>query len=529
VAFSFLSRIRNNVLTTGVGFAIGGAASAAFEPPLRELSYELESLVTNRVLSPAELAEAVIRGLYQMDSAAEEAAKTGYNAERFQTLVNLSGNPPGVQELLELWRRGKIDEGDVDRGIKQGRTRTEWLPALKSLRYSHLTPNEAASYAARGLIDDDYARHEARIGGLEPERYEILRRAAGNPPGPGETLQLLNRGEFTEAEARAALHDAGIRAEYVDPILGLRNQIPGAQDVVRFALREVYDAAIVAKYRMLEGFPEEADADARKAGIDRDTMLKYWAAHWTLPSRTQGYEMLHRGIITEAELTQLLRADDVMPGWISNLIDLAYSPLTRVDVRRMYRDGVLNKAEVVRSYKDLGYNQENATRLAEWVSTQKTITEREFTKAEIVQLYEARTMPKTEAEASLTQLGYDAQEIEYILALADYRRDKARRTKAINVTKGRYLARQITDVEASNRLDEMGVPATERDDLIDEWSWILQESPKMLTEAQMRGAWNKGLVSEGDYIAHLAALGYDEKSRGLLVSLYRKKSATVEP
>lgn len=521
MAFSFLARIRNNVLTTGVGYGIGGAAAAAFEPPLRELSYELEQLMTNRVLSPAELAEAVIRGLVQMDAAREEASKTGLNTERFDTLVGLSGNPPGVQELLELWRRGEIDEAAVDKGIRQGRTRTEWLAALKKLRHAFFSPQQAASFAARGLMGEAEARREAEVSGLQPERYEILRRASASAPAPGEILDLLNRGEIAEPEARRALRDHGLRNEYLDNVLALRNQIPNAPDVVRFALREVYNPALVAKYRMLEGFPAEAEVDARRAGLDRETMLKYWAAHWTLPSRTQGYEMLHRAIISKDELTDLLRADDVMPGWIEPLIDLAYSPLTRVDVRRMYRDGVLTKAEVKRAYLDLGYSDENAGRLAEWVSTQKTAVERDFSKNEVVALYQSRTMPEAEARNNLETLGYDAAETNYILRLADYRRDKATRTRAINVTRGRFLARQITEIEASNRLDEMGVPAPERDDLIDEWSWTLAESPKMLTEPQMRAAWKKDIVSEADYLAHLAALGYDEKSRTILVSLYR--------
>lgn len=521
MAFNFLTRIKNSVLTTGVGYAIGGAASAAFEPPLRELQYELEELFTNRVLTPETLAAAVIRGLIEEGEAASEAASTGIDGERFSALVGLAGNPPGLQELLELWRRGKISEADVDRGVRQGQTRTEWLPALKELRYDRLTPNQAASFAARGIMAEDAAAKEALLGGLEPGRFELLQRASANPPGAGEILQLVNRGDLSEGEARSALRDTGLRQEYIDPVLGLRAQIPGAQDVVRFALREVYNPALVSRYRMLEGFPVQAQADATKAGIDPTTMQKYWAAHWTLPSRTQGYEMYHRSIITRGELEDLLRADDVMPGWIDGLIDLAYNPLTRVDVRRMYRDGVLSKKDVTRAYLDLGYSQENAERLSEWVSTQKTVTEREFTKAEVVSLYEARTMPKGEASENLQELGYDVDETNYILALADYRRDKARRNKAINVTKGRYLARQITETEASNRLDEMGIPGPERDELIDEWTWQLQESPKMLTEPQMRAAWKKDLVSEGDYVTHLMLLGYDDKAAGLLVALYR--------
>ena len=52
--------------------------------------------------------------------------------------------------------------------------------------------------------------------------------------------------------------------------------------------------------------------------------------------------MLHRGVIDTAELDMLLRAQDVMPFWRDRLTAIAYRPLTRVDVRRMYKQGVLN-------------------------------------------------------------------------------------------------------------------------------------------------------------------------------------------
>ncbi|GAH93918.1 unnamed protein product, partial [marine sediment metagenome] len=41
--------------------------------------------------------------------------------------------------------------------------------------------------------------------------------------------------------------------------------------------------------------------------------------HWSLPSPSQGFEMLHRGVIDEAELNMLLRALDIMPFWREKL------------------------------------------------------------------------------------------------------------------------------------------------------------------------------------------------------------------
>ena len=79
-----------------------------------------------------------------------------------------------------------------------------------------------------------------------------------------------------------------------------------------------------------------------------------------LPSIGQGFEMLHRRVIEDADLDLLLRALDVMPFWREKLKDISYNPLTRVDVRRMHRIGVLEEEGVFNAYLDVGYNEENA-------------------------------------------------------------------------------------------------------------------------------------------------------------------------
>jgi hypothetical protein len=59
---------------------------------------------------------------------------------------------------------------------------------------------------------------------------------------------------------------------------------------------------------------------------------------------------------------------------------MAYVPLTRVDIRRMYALGIINEKEVNKAYQDIGYNTENAARLTAFTVK---ITEQAKTRAEI--------------------------------------------------------------------------------------------------------------------------------------------------
>ncbi|GAI69295.1 unnamed protein product, partial [marine sediment metagenome] len=86
----------------------------------------------------------------------------------------------------------------------------------------------------------------------------------------------------------------------------------------------------------------------------------------------QGFEMLHRDVITPEQLNSLFMATDIMPWWREKLQAISYSPLTRVDVRRVFKMGIIDREQVYRTYLDLGYNEEKAEWLTSFTEMQNT-------------------------------------------------------------------------------------------------------------------------------------------------------------
>ena len=76
--------------------------------------------------------------------------------------------------------------------------------------------------------------------------------------------------------------------------------------------------------------------------------------------------MLHRGEIEMPDLVDLIKALDYAPVWRQPLINIAYSPITRVDLRRLYKLKIITEAQVKQGYMDLGYNDERAGWLTEF-------------------------------------------------------------------------------------------------------------------------------------------------------------------
>jgi hypothetical protein len=518
---SKLSRVWNRITGQIIGFGVGAAASQAFEPPLRDVTAEIESLFTNRRLDAGTLAQIVMRGGLDPDDAASEAAETGFDRRRFDLLTLLAGEPPSPAETLELLRRGKIDEAEARKSLVQGPLRPEWFDPFLELAQALLSPPELASLAARGIMPEAQARGYAAQQGIAAADFADLVEAARNSPSLGELLDLLNRGEIKEADVTAALEHAGVRDQYVKPLLELRHVLPPVGDLIRFAVREVFTPATRSRYGLDEGFPVEFAQEATKRGLDEQWARAYWAAHWELPSPQQAFAMLHRGLITDADLDRYLISADYMPFWRKAMKGISYLVPGRIDLRRMHQQGVIDRTRVLRGYLDLGYKPEDAELLTDFATREKLAPERDLTKAEVVSLYEARSIPRTQAVELLAGVGYDEAESALILGLADYRHDSTFRSAAVSIVRSRYVAREIDERDVAERLDKVGVPSTERERLLDLWTFQREESPQRLTEAQARAAWKAGIVDESGYRQQLDRIGYPADEQGILVELYR--------
>ncbi|GAJ24007.1 unnamed protein product, partial [marine sediment metagenome] len=130
------------------------------------------------------------------------------------------------------------------------------------------------------------------------------------------------------------LTKVGVHPNYHPLYKELAYQIPPVADIITMAVREAFTPAIAARFGQYEDLPAPYVEWVQKKGLSKEWAERYWAAHWSLPSPQQGFEMLHRGVIGEGDLNMLLRALDVMPFWRDKLTQIAYRPLSRVDVRR---------------------------------------------------------------------------------------------------------------------------------------------------------------------------------------------------
>lgn len=298
--------------------------------------------------------------------------------------------------------------------------------ANEKFRPELIPPETAINAYFRGVLGEGGLHSELGLHGFSPERITSLIEASRPLPSPGVVQEAFLRGTLSETEHDKYLLGYGYTDRDIALFKALYHIIPPPNDLIRMAVREAFSPDVASRFGQYEDFPVAFADWAEKQGLSREWAERYWAAHWDLPSPTMGFEMLHRGIIDENELKLLLRALDVMPYWREKLIQLSYVPFTRVDVRRMYQIGILDKDGVYKSYRDIGYDDEKATALTEFTIryyTPEDKTEldeyRELTRSIYVSAYKKSVITREDAKSYLENIGYTSEDAELLLAIAD--------------------------------------------------------------------------------------------------------------
>jgi len=165
-------------------------------------------------LTPADAALAVLRGNMTQEQGDAVAAENGLSADKFQTLIDNTGEPLALMQLLEAYRRGFIDENRLKQGILQSRIRNEWIDVAEKLRFSPMSVSDAVNSVVQNHIDQATGQTISEQNGLDPSAFAILVETAGEPLSRTEMEDLYNRGKVTKDQVLQALRESRLKDKY---------------------------------------------------------------------------------------------------------------------------------------------------------------------------------------------------------------------------------------------------------------------------------------------------------------------------
>jgi len=326
---------------------------------------------------------------------------------------------------------------------------------------------------------------------------------------PIEVLsRLWFRGEMSDDQMTQSLRDLIFDDADINKLKTALYEYPPIQDWVRFAVREVMSPELAEQLGLFADMPPDFVEAVGKAGLKPEHARMYWGAHWEPIPTNQAFEMLHRGIIDQDELMQLLRINDVTPRYREQLLGISYNPITRVDLRRLYEKGYIDEDRLYSGYLDLGYNEENATIITEWVIGEYGEDRRDLAKSDILSLYEKGYYTRQVAFDALRSLKYNEAACEELLIRIEIK--IAERDKKVNVerTKRLYLARELSRNAALTKLLSFYLSPKEADDTLVDWDLELQKTVRKLTIAQLKSIYDNQIWSDGEITDYLIYLGY---------------------
>jgi len=389
---------------------------------------------------------------------------------------------------------------------------------------SYTVPNPAILVQSRLLRDASNTDllDAIALGGVHPDYAEDFLSALLVKPNPTDWIRYKLRQDPHLSDLDTELKRLGIHPAFTDVYKTLAYPVPPIGDMITMAVREAFTPDIATRFGQYEDYPSELTRFAAMNGIDEEWTRRYWAAHWSLPSPQQGFAMYQRGIITQDELNLLLRALDIMPFWRHKLTELAYNPLTRVDVRRMYRLGVLTQEGVDKAYRDAGYSPENAKRLSEFVVRDTVRSQSGLSVSKIVTAYKNGYATRQDAYSAIQNTGVRSENIDDILNNADRQLAWQRVKDGIAAIRNQYKQELITDGEARNQLSGLRLDGQKIAGLMAQWEADgVKEQKTLWTKADTLSMMKKGIIAEGRASQELTALGYNPERANALIRLAR--------
>ncbi|KKL23043.1 hypothetical protein LCGC14_2429360, partial [marine sediment metagenome] len=284
-------------------------------------------------------------------------------------------------------------------------------------------PATAVTMRLKGQLDDaGYKQIMVRLG-FTADIAERVLNAAETVLTPAELVNANFRGIIDDGRYSQEMGRLGFSPDSADDFKEVSRFVAGPTDLVRFAVREVFTPEIVAELGLADEFPSEFVEAVATWGMSEETAEDFWKSHWILPSIQQGFAMLHRrvekpdGSTFEIEdMNRLLRIQDVMPFFRDMLVQIAFRPFTRVDVRRMHKMGVLDVTEVKSAYMDIGFDDEKATAMTEFTVQFNTEGDRDLTKTEILRALDRKVINEDLAIIILDDIGLSFEAASVIVA-----------------------------------------------------------------------------------------------------------------
>jgi hypothetical protein len=489
------------------------AMTAAIANYLSPLNQGLIAAAPYSVLDTATIARASVQEIpYGTIDYYAEAARGGLNATRFNILRALQESYPSLAELIELWRRGLVNQETVEYALKRNQVPHSYIPVLLNLKREHIGVPDAALAVLRGHLTEAEGEAIAELSGMTPEDFKTIIYNTGEPPGLMQMLEGLRRGFISDSELQKGIRQSRVRDEWIPLVEKLRFSPASPADAVN---------AVVQGH-----LPEDTAKQIAEWGGLRPEDFGWLVENAGNPmSNMQAIELWNRGVISQQRVEEAIREGRTKDKYIQNMLSLRVKIPPPFEVVKMVSTGGVSPSRGAELLHHSGYESDVVTGLVHAATSEQATKAKALAQSQVEELYEELAISEAEALQHLRVLGISEANGRLILRVADLKRERKLIDAAMTPIKTQYTARHIDEAEASTYLDKLGVPSGQRDLYLSLWTIERASKREVLTPAQVVGANKLGLIPDTAAEQRLVDHGYGlEDARILLDS---EKGRTV--
>lgn len=417
----------------------------------------------------------------------------------------------------------------------------QFIPDQRELDNMYLT----------GIVGKEQWTCLTKALGNKPELFGLNLLAKATKPNPNELVSLWRRANSTDTvNLTARLRTEGVTdPKLVDEYIKLSEQIPQAPDLMRFMVRDVFDADAVKKYRLDDEFGQKYTDKAKAlgfvAGLSDETARLEWMAHWRVPSDTSLYTMVHRlradrydvtewqlrnptedvrgtlplydpppPIFEVADLKYALKINDNLPSFVDSLTAIQYRPITNTDASRLFDLGQFSKQDMTEGFQDNGYTLSDAVILSDFYEAQrnKRIANDTgvWTGRKIISAFKAGTISAEDADNLMKTRIADPIVRESVFTDAEKERDSDAKASEMKSLKLKYMHGEYSNEGLELRLENIGIEFVARQYILRTWA-AQRTGRSREPRVHMICSWfEKGLITLQDYSDRLVRMGYND-------------------
>lgn len=325
---------------------------------------------------------------------------------------------------------------------------------------------------------------------------------------PIDLIRAEWRGELTEAQILDSLQKQGYEDEDIEALRNITLFYPSPADLVTWQAREVYEPEMIEKYGLTEELENVEKAPFYKSGMTDEQIRNFWIAHWQHPPWTVIRSMLFRTDLTEADVWDWFKTIEIPPFWRDKYIEIAYNPVTRVDLRRLYKSEIYDRDQVKAGYIALGNAPEIAEHLTAWTEEEYAPDTKDLTKTEVLKNYRIGEISLDTAKTLLEVLDYNPDQIEFVIAYEDYQLELKAKEEEAELLLVEYMNGTITFDAFTGSIEKAGFTQKAISKYIDKAKSKTRAAVRLPSKEDVTKWLSLGIITEEQFITMLSNLKY---------------------